>query len=312
MRDFFNRFRIPTLLGLGIIFVGIAAGVYATLREQTFLSQAAPSFTPQDVVFTNISDSSVVVSFQTNTSTTAFVTYGQNSPSDQTVLDDRDNNVPKARSNHYFTLKDLLPKTNYQLKIFSGKITSNIFKFITAAPSQNQSGFTPVIGSVLDEDKPLSEGIAYLAISGAITQSATILPSGNFLIPLSQIRKDDLSDNFLLTEGTLAKLTIISDKGQAVVAFKLNSQSKPLPPFKIGQTIDLVAEETAQLNPTSSDLSKFDLNLDGKINAADNAIVLQNFGKNPQNKKADLNGDGVVDQKDLDLMSQKIKELGTQ
>lgn len=300
MKDFFNKFRIPTVLGLGIIFIGIAAGVYIVLREQTFLSQAAPSVTPQNIAFTNITDTQIVISFQTNVATISFLSFGQNNPSEQTILDDRDGSSSKVHLIHYFTLKNLFPKTTYQFKITSGKIPSSIFKFTTASPAQVKVDFTPIIGSVLDGDNPLTEGIAYLSILGATIQSAKV-SAGNFLIPLSQVRKEDLSDLYPLEEGVSAKLTIVSDKGEAVLAFKLKANSPPLPPFKIGQTIEI------ESTPAPSELTQFDLNGDGKINAADNAIILQNLGKN-LNRKADLNHDGVVDQKDLDLMAKQINQ----
>lgn len=324
MTEFINKFKIPTFLGLGIIFLGIISGVYLVLKEQTLLSQAAPNLTPRNIVFTNISEESVVISWQTNSAAVSFITFGQNSPGEQTILDDRDNNPPtssprieaggsKPRLIHYVTLKNLLPKTSYQFKIISGKITSDVQKFETAAPLTNQTIFPPIIGSVLDGSTPLESGIVYLSIPGASTQSSLIKGGGNFLIPLSQVRKDDLSDVYQPTEETIAKLTIISDKGDASILFRLNANPESLPQIKLGQNIDLTTpEESPQPSPTTKDLDKYDLNSDGKINAADNAIILQNFGKNPKNKKADLNGDGVVNQKDLDLMTQKLKELGSQ
>lgn len=316
MTEFINRFKIPTILGLSIILFGIAGGVYLVLREQVFLSQAAPNLTPKDVTFTNIAEDAVTISWQTNSATTSFITFGQNSPGEQTVLDDRDSNPPsggpKPRLTHYVSLKNLLPKTNYQFKIISGKIASDVKNFETASPLTNQIVFPPIIGSVLDDDSPLESGVVYLSIPEATTQSSLIKGGGNFLIPLSQIRKIDLSD-YPLVAGTIAKLTIRSDKGEAQIIFKLKDNSTPLPPVKLGQNIDLTTtEETPQPKVTANDLNKYDLNSDGKINAADNAIILQNFGKNPKDKKADINRDGVVDQKDLDLMTQKIKELGPQ
>lgn len=299
-----NKFKIPTLLGLSIILIGIITGVILTLREQVFISQASPNAKAQNITLSNISETEITISWQTSTPATSFITFGQESPNETTVLDDRDTNPapsgagPKAHSIHYVTIKNLLPKTSYQYKIISGKTQSEILKFTTATPPSEQTGFRPIIGSVLSGGKPLDEGIVYLSIAGATTQSALIKSSGNYLIPISYIRKSDLSDSFSLSENTTVKLTVVSDQGQANALFKLKTTVNSLPPINLGENLDL----------TTQDLSKYDLNGDGKINAADNAILLDNFGKNPKDKKTDLNEDGVVDQKDLDLMAKQINQ----
>ncbi|MBI2196229.1 fibronectin type III domain-containing protein [Candidatus Daviesbacteria bacterium] len=314
MQEFINKFKIPTLLGLGIIFLGLVSGVYLVLREQTFLSQAAPNFTPQNITVANIAEDSVAISWQTNSPAASFLTFGQNSPTGQTVLDDRDGNPPaggpKPRSIHYVTLKNLLPQTNYQFKITSGKITSDTQKFETATPLTSQTGFTPVIGSILDGNIPLENGVIYLILPEATIQSSTVKTGGNFLIPLSQVRKADLSSTYQLTEGAIAKLIIRSDKEETTVTFKLKANSTPLPPIKLGQNIDLtMLEETPEQAET---FNQYDLNEDGITNTTDYTTLLQNLGQNPKNKKADINGDGIVDQKDLSLMSQKLKALNSQ
>ncbi|MBU1000429.1 fibronectin type III domain-containing protein [Patescibacteria group bacterium] len=320
MINFFNKFKIPTLLGLGIILLGTISGFYLVLREQVFLSQAAPNLTPQNIAITNIADDSAVISWQTKNAANSFITYGQNNPGEQTALDNRDGDPTepndtglKPRLTHYVTLKNLLPGTSYLFKITSGKLTSEVMKFNTANPLVDHTRFTPIIGSVVDGNNPLNDGVVYLSIQGAVTQSSLIKTGGNFLIPISQIRKADLSDIFPLTEELIAKLTINSDKGNASVIFNLQNNPIPLPSIKLGQDLDLtIPFKTPTPSSTIKDLDKYDLNNDGKINAADHAIVLQNFGKNPKDKKADLNEDGVVDQKDLYLMAQKTKELGSQ
>lgn len=316
MKDFFDKLKIPTLLGLGIIILGIGAGVFLTLKEQIFISKAFPNVSPQNIILTNLSDSEVTISWQTSTPIPSFITYGQTNPSEATMLDDRDTKSPQAYSIHYVTLKNLLPKTTYQYKIISGKIPSEISRFTTATPISNQTGFRPIIGSVLKEDKPLDEGVVYLSIADAAIQSGIIKSSGNFLIPTSQIRKSDMSQEFPLTEDTIVKLTVVSSNGQSNVIFRLKDFSEGLPPITLGQDLDLT-DITPLVSPSQQDLEKYDLNGDGKLNAADNSIILGNFG-NPstssglKNRKADLNGDGIVNQKDLDLMAQKIKDLGSQ
>ena len=324
MTNFFNKFKIPTLLGLSLIFLGIISGLYLVLREQVFLSQAAPNLAPQNIAITNITDDSVVISWQTNTATNSFITYGQKNPGEQTVLDDRDGSPPaggpKPHLIHYVTLKNLLPSTNYLFKITSGKLTSEVMKFDTASPLINQAGFTPIIGSVMDGNNPLNDGAVYLSIQDAAVQSSLIKAGGNFLIPISQIRKTDLSDVFPLTEETIAKLTINSDKGSASILFKIQTNSYPLPPIKLGQDLDLTVLTETPLSLTVKDLDKYDLNNDRKINSADYAILTSCFDKRPNTTlpgnrscaKADINTDGVVNQKDLDLTSQKLKSLGSQ
>lgn len=316
-----SKFKIPTILGLCIISLGIIAGVYLNFREQTFLSQAAPSLTPQNINVTNVTDDSVVISWQTSSSTTSFVTFGQNNPGEQTALDDKDGtDGPKPHQIHYVTLKNLLPKTSYQFKIVSGKITSNIERFQTSQPATNKTSFVPVIGTVLADNTPLNEGIVYLSIPGAVNQSAPLKMEGNFLIPLSGIRKDDLSDIYPLTDGTTAKLTIHTDKGEASMLFNLQESSPPLPPIRIGENLDLtIPEESPQPSPSAiKDLGIYDLNGDGTVNSADYSILSSCFGKKLSNvlqgdipcAKTDLNEDKTVNKKDLDLMNKKFKELG--
>ncbi len=315
MKDFLDKFKIPTILGLSIIFLGIASGVFLLLREQIFLSKAAPNQIPQNITFSNITDSSVVVSWETNFAVSSFVSLIQTPSLEQTVLDDRDSNPsaggPKPHLIHYVTLKNLLPKTKYQLKIISGKNISEILQFETSEPLNNQTEFTPIIGSVINGNTALNEGIIYLSLSGAIVQSALIKNGGNFLIPVSQIAKADLSSTFSLADDIPAKLTVRSAGKETNMQFKLKANLPPLSPIILGQNIDLTTPQKIP-QPTTNNLDKYDLNNDGKINAADNAIILQNFGNNPKNKKADLNEDGKVNQKDVDLISQELKNLGPQ
>lgn len=307
MKGFTNKFKIPTILGLGIIIFGIVAAVILTLKEQSFISKASPDLTPQNITVSNISDSEVNLSWQTVQPVASFVTFGIKDVNEQTVLDDRDNNPPAggptSHSMHYVTIKNLLPKTTYQYKIFSGKISSETNSFETATPLTTQTGLRPIIGRVLETDNPLDEGIAYLSISDATIQAALIKNSGNFLIPISSIRKSDLSEAFLITEDQILKLTIISEKGQSNILFKLKDAEEGLPPIHLGENLDLTSTTFRTRN-----FNKFDLNGDGKINAADNAFILQDIEKNPKAKKTDLNSDGIVDQKDLDLMAEQINQ----
>lgn len=296
MIQFLNKFKIPTILGLSLIISGIVVGIFLVVREQMLTAKASPDLQPQNIIVTNIEDQSFTVSWQTAANTISFLTYGQAKADEQVALDDRDQNPPAGgpipRSFHHVSLKNLEPNTTYKYRIISGKLKSEIFEVTTAAHSTNLNGVKPVIGSVLNGNEVLEDGIVYLSIQGAITQSALIKRSGSFLIPLSSMRKKNLTDIFPTGGDQIAKITVLSDQGTANAVFKLQ-QFQTLPPIKLGQNVDLSSTSSDQIN-------KFDLNKDGLINSSDYAIALKN--------QVDLNGDEVFNQKDLDLLQKQINQ----
>lgn len=293
--NFINKFKIPTLLGLALIIAGIAAGVFLVVKGQPFFTKASVDLKAQNITLSNITDTETTISWQTQGATTSFLTFGERNPSEQTVLDDRDPQTPNARLLHYVTLKNLQPETNYLFKIISGNLTSDTKEFKTAKSASLQNGYGPIIGSAFVEDQPVTEAVAYLSISDAAVQSGLVKNQGNFLIPLSLMRKGDLSDTFVPEADTVGKLTIISKMGGSNVSFNVVATGTQLPPIKIGENVDL-----------TSRLDKFDLNGDTQINAVDYSEVLLNFGRNPKNPKADINGDGIVNNEDLQEMSREL------
>lgn len=303
-----DKLKIPTLLGLSVIFIGMFAAVFLVMRQQSLTTQAAPDQIPQDITFTNIEDISLTISWRTSALVTSFISYGQSSFSD-TALDDRDDKTPKPRLTHHFTLKNLLPQTTYKFKLTSGKlIYPKVLTFTTASAISNQNGLKPVQGLGVEGDQTVADGIVYLLVQGAVVQSAPIKDLGNFIIPLNKIRKEDLQDVFLPDQNTTFKLRMITSTGEASAVFHLKDLNNPIGPLKIGQNLDLtIATPSAIVTPKEEPLKNYDLNADGVVNTSDYSIVRKNFGQNPKDKKADLNSDGVVDQKDLDLISQFLK-----
>ena len=301
MNSLLDRFRIPTLLGLAIIILGTATGVYLVLQNQTITSQATIDNTPQKVTISNITDTSVTISWQTPSKIGSFVSFGTTSPN-QTVVDDRDTSAPIPRTDHVATIRNLTPQTSYNYKVVAGKFNSAILTFQTAATSQSQNNFKPVTGTVLDDTQPLEEGLVFLTIPGAITQVAPIKSLGSFIIPLSFVRTEGLVDIISSNTG-VANLTVASDDGRVATAiFNLNSEEPLI--LKIGQNLDLT-QRPGQLGVT---VNKFDLNEDGQVSTADYAIVNKNLGKKSFEIKTDLNEDKKVDKKDLNLILAEIKK----
>lgn len=312
MNGFLNRIRLPTLLGLTIIVLGIAAGVYSTLSRSSLPIKAAGDLTPKDVRITNIEDTSATISWSTSVETAGFIIYYAEGETQKSALDDMDSNVPTPRLLHYVSLKGMTPATNYYFKIVSSKLTTAPLQFITASKLDSQNTLKPIVGSVLDGNNFLEQGLVFLEIPGAVIQSTTIKSLGSFIIPLSKVRTSDLSNIFQDTDIE-AKLEVLTEgEKKASARLILGKTEVPLGPLKVGEELDLT-EKIA----SPSALITFDLNSDGVINASDHSIVLNDFGplrsearRNPKVKGADLNQDGVVDKKDLDIISSEIAKLG--
>ncbi len=303
----FTRFRIPTLLGLAIIILGISAGVFLVSNQQTLTSFAGPDSAPQNITFSNTEEDTITISWKTTAETAGFITYGINFPDEKTALDDRDTSAPTPRQTHYITLSNLTPQTEYKFKILAGKQSSDTLTFKTASMAVNNNDFKPVIGSVMFDNQPLNEGIIYLSIAGAITQSSVVKEFGNFIIPVGNMRTDNLERVFTPEDQAMAKLTVVSPDSQGTAIFKISQDGETVGVLKVGENLDLTIQESSSSpTPLPKEAAVFDLNGDGRVNASDHAIVLTNFGKSPKEKRADFNNDGVVDQKDLSLISAEI------
>lgn len=338
--------KIPTLLGLALIITSISLGILIVVLNNQTVKKQRPDFEPQNIHVVNISDTSATITWQTPTSLTGSVVYSENSNLDNFQYDNRNRGgIKLPHVVHFVTLKDLKPDTKYFYKIISlpenlskqnslyEKLLSKITVFnpeknfsypdykldfktgpkITDKTDTPTELTRPIKGTVLNTNlNPIDEALVYLNIKDAQDLVSFTSTSGNFIIPLKGIRMFDLKNYYQLADNTPATLVIKKGSLSSKVEFTFPLENQTLPPITIGQTINLadyIASVSAKLK-TQSNLTpsnKFDLNNDNKINTLDLSLVLQNFGKNPSLKRADLNEDGAVDQKDVDLLREVLK-----
>lgn len=306
-----SEIKFPTLFGVGILVVGLFLGVFLVTQNQIFNSLAAKNVIPQKITPANLTDSTVSIYWQTDTPVTGFITYGTSKSLGQTTNDDRDTSLPQPYKLHFATLTNLNPNTTYFYKIDAGgsSFPEQPLTFKTLAP-QTAGSYQPLIGTVLSSDKqPIAEAIVTLNIPGAEVLAAVTKTYGNFILPLAGIRTTDGTAFVFPGQDIAADLTVFDLTKSSRVRLPLPSiLAKPLPSIILGQDLDISA-------PTSSPTTEpfqLDVNGDGIVNSVDSAIVYQNFGplrqsesearKNPKNPKADINEDGVVDQKDANLL----------
>lgn len=303
MNNFLSKIRIPTLLGFAIIILGMASGIYLNLqRPQTLISKASGSI--KDIRITNIEDAQASISWASDVKAVGFVKYIREGESEQIAKDLRDAE-PVPRLLHFVTLTNLIPSTTYQFKIVSGSSETIQDQFTSAPISESKNDFGAITGSVLDGDHFLDNGLIHLEIPGVATQSAVIKNLGNFIIPLSRMRRSDYSDIFS-EKGAKGEITVFSEDGKkAKGKIALDNIRFPIGPLNLGQELDLTATKASP-----SALNKFDLKTDGIINSADVSLIIDNFGNNPKVPGADLNGDNIVDKQDIDLILNEMAKLG--
>jgi hypothetical protein len=303
--------RIPTIVGLGVLIIGLAAGVWAVNQRQVIKSQASPSEQPNKISVANVADTSVSIFWFTNSPATGFIKAGVGSALDQIYKDDQDfGSSPRPRTIHFVTLNGLQPSTTYNYKIFTsdndGGFPAKSFNSFTTVSSNNNQPLAPLIGVITDAVyQPAGGALVELQIPNAQPLAAITKSSGNFIIPLSNLRTTDLSQSFSFESGVKSTMIITKDGGQTVLNIPLPYTAQTLPPIVLGQNQSFF-DPSPSPTPTTLPLT-YDLNHDGIVNTLDLSVVIQNRGKNPKNKAADINHDGVVDEKDINALTEMIK-----
>ncbi len=320
--------KIPTILGLTLLITAISLGVIIQNQRQLYLAQKKQVFEPKQISLANISPTQATIIWQTDFPIDGSVIYGTNNPLlTNKQIDDRDtsSNNPKPRLSHFVTLKNLTPNTKYFYKLATKEFVSSDLP-LELKTSSNISGDNPtypkpIRGVILDSDlKTVEDAIVKINIPGAQDLATFTTNSGSFLIPLKDVLTSDLGNYFKLPETTsISGLLSIQKSDQlSEINISLPIKSSNLPPLTLGQNLNLknfeaTSSDNLTQNPppeeTSNTLTgdKFDLNEDGKVNSLDLAIVIQNLGKAPKDKRTDFDKNGIVDQRDVDIISRFLE-----
>lgn len=305
--------RIPTLLALTMLFTAVTLGLIIFFYNQQLQRKGTISYVPQKVSAVNITDTSVALTWQTGIPAIGEVIFGSdplfNLGQNQKQAD-TNNNPGKV---HLAAITGLKPDTQYYYKIRSDKYLypdSDTLKFRTASPLSTTNLNKPVIGIVTHpEPTKIAESLVFLKINGASEVAAITQSSGNFVLPLNLLRSADLTQTLALQPKTEAVLIITDGELEARTEITLPLEDQLLPPILLGQNLNLKnyhASSSAQITP-SAQFIRYDLNRDGKVNAVDLSMTIDSYGKKGKNQQADFNGDGIVNQKDIDLVKKSVQ-----
>lgn len=232
--------KIPTIIAITLLSISTAVGIYLVQARQLFRLGASGDAQPNNIRVTNISDQSFTVTWTTSKEVVTYVAWGESSTSQENIAND---DIANASFVHSATVANLSASKDYYFKIGSAGVTFDNnglpWKVATGSTLEAPGGSSVASGSVLKATgEPLTNAIVYLFVSGAEPFSTLTSSSGNFVIPVSSIRTEDLSNYFSMTDDTLIDLTTQggpAGTSSAQIYFKAVGS---IPPMIMGQVHD--------------------------------------------------------------------------
>jgi hypothetical protein len=235
-----NKLKIPTIIGVVILMVGLATGVFLIQNKQIFNLGAQISTPPKDVRVTNITDNSLTITWTTQSETSGFVVWGDKKSSlDKTESDE----IKNKGYTHSVTIKGLSQSKTYYFKINSGGSEYDNNKIpweVTTGPELSSPGKSITIsGNVLTATgTPASFAIVYVSIGGASPVSTTASEKGSWVMPLSQTRNTNLTSYYSIKDSDLIEISVQAGPSGISSAQIYPPSAKPVPPMILGQTHD--------------------------------------------------------------------------
>lgn len=252
-----KKSKIPTIIGLIVLVFGLAAGVLLVGSQRFFRLGAEAELSPKDVRISNVSDNSFTVSWVTDKETGGFVKWGETLSSlDKTELDE----VGSQGTTHTASIRGLSPAKTYYFKINSGgnDFDNNGIPWqTTLAPSLPVPDKTNLVsGSVLSESgQPVKNALVYITLGGGSLLSSVTSESGSWVIPISQVRSQDLSGFVDINEkNTLMEISVNAGPNGVASAQIYPQSAKPVPAIILGDTHDfksLPASEVSEIPKAS-------------------------------------------------------------
>ena len=216
-----NR-RIPTILGVGLVLLGIVLTTIIVGAQTGFKSTASSLKAPQNVKITNLSDNSFTITYTTDAAIIGSIGYGNSKQLGNTQLEDEPQNI------HSITVEKLRPLTKYYLVIVSGQNTflnnGVPFEILTGPNISSPSATkTAIKGKViLPSGNAPNEALVYLSADNSQILSASVAKNGEFNFDLKRFRTDDLSSYFEFDENTVLKILATNNSLESNVSFSLN------------------------------------------------------------------------------------------
>lgn len=256
MRNTIWNKRIPTILGMLLIMVGVAITSYLVQTGVITIGQASGSNTPENVRFTNVSDTSFTVSYTTKEKASGTIAIGTTPSLGQVILDDRDQQAGTLTpvTIHHITARNLKPTTKYYLSITSGKDTflnnEQLFEVTTATTlAENPPEQHPLTGKIIFSSEITKPALVYVTAPNAQPLSTVTKDDGNYIIPLNGLRTESFKEYKVLAADTKMNMLVTNGIQQSHVQL-LTKQATPVPVIILSKNYDFTT--TIDTNTTTN------------------------------------------------------------
>lgn len=260
-----KRAKLPTIIGLIILFVGLISGVFLINSKTIFKLGAQSGTNPKNVRISNITDSSVTISWTTDIKTVGFVKWGESQSNIAKVSQD----TLGEGFTHWTTLINLKPGIDIFFKINSNDHDWDnngvVWQTKTLSQKLPLSENLNISGTVVTQSgDPSTNTIIYASVNGTLV-STTSSTSGGWLIPLSNFTKLD-------TDKTILEITVEAGTNGSASALIYPLAAKNTPLIILGKTYDF-----RTLDPsTGGTLPESELSIPDAITASSRFEVGEN------------------------------------
>jgi hypothetical protein len=236
-----KRATIPTILGIFVLLAGVFAGVFFLRNAQVFKIGASAEATPKDIRISNITDSSVTISWTTDKETVGFINWG-NSQNNTSKIENEEANSQKYFS-HNVSLTGLTANTNYFYKINSDGTTFDNggipWQFTTGGTLEINKTSILLSGNVISATGiPKVKSLVYASVGGYLLSTQTS-ETGNFVFQLGSVRNPDLKSYAQIDmSSTLVQISVVAPPDGVASAQIFPQSGNPVPTIIIGQVYD--------------------------------------------------------------------------
>jgi hypothetical protein len=257
MRKNFWDKKIPTMLGILIITIGVGITTFLVSQNTLFKSNASLSDQPKDVRITNVTDNSFTVSYSTDGQVAGSLNYGEDKSLGQSALDDRDQQTGSlANYNiHNLTVRLLSSQTQYFFTITSGQDSflnnGQPFMVATGPTLASPSAQEPMTGKIILPDGTApNEGLVYVTMDGAQVISTLVKSDGSYILPLNSLRTSDNSAYYTFSKDAGIKILAIGNSLSSNASLSF-SQIHPVPTITLSKDYDFKTGEAPTTLPVS-------------------------------------------------------------